>query len=214
MNDGETRDAGPAIAPPILPDHPPTFRHLDPAAALAFRTPLQEHPPAADTNASATLTALGIMFPLLARFERTLSNLLAGHNAVAVATFALLIGFAVLSVGVVMQAFRTFSPRSSKTSPSLAFFRDIAGFGRDVTRRHVTPPTRHEVSPPASYFCPLLWVFPTSSVMIRARLNSGAGNRFSSRSPRSVTTHWRSDGSNRTRTSSAQWARPRLRGAP
>jgi hypothetical protein len=130
MNNGEIRDAGPAIAPPILPDHPPTFRHLDPAAALAFRTPLQEHPPAADTKASATLTALGIMFPLLAKFERMLSNLLAGHNAVAVATFALLIGFAVLSVGVVMQAFRTFSPRFPKASPSLAFFRDIAGFGR------------------------------------------------------------------------------------
>ena len=130
MNNGETRDAGPAIAPPILPDHPPTFRHLDPAAALAFRTPLQEHPPAADTKASATLTALGIMFPLLAKFQRTLSNLLAGHNAMAVATFALLIGFAVLSVGVVVQAFRTFSPRFPKASPSLAFFRDIAGFGR------------------------------------------------------------------------------------
>jgi hypothetical protein len=69
MNNGETRDAGLAIAPPLLPDHPPMFRHLDPAAALAFRTPLQEHPPAADTKATATLTALGIMFPLLAKFE-------------------------------------------------------------------------------------------------------------------------------------------------
>lgn len=144
MNNGETRDAGPAIAPPILPDHPPTFRHLDPAAALAFRTPLQEHPPAADTKASATLTALGILFPLLAKFERTLSNLLAGHNAVAVATFALLIGFAVLSVGVVMQAFRTFSPRFPKASPSLAFFRDIAGFGREEYMAKVQSLTHEE----------------------------------------------------------------------
>ena len=131
MNNVETRDAGPAIAPPILPDHPPTFRHLDPAAALAFRTPLQEHPPAADTKASATLTALGIMFPLLAKFDRMLSHLLAGHSVVAVATSALLIGFAVMSVGVVVQAFRTLSPRFPKASPSLAFFRDIAVFGRE-----------------------------------------------------------------------------------
>jgi hypothetical protein len=130
MNNGEPRDARPALAPPILPDHPPTFGYLDPAAALAFRTPLQEHPPAADTKAAATLTALGIMFPLLAKFEGPLSNLLAGHDAVAVATFVLLIGFAVMSVGVVVQAFRTLSPRFPTAFPSLAFFGDIAGLGR------------------------------------------------------------------------------------
>ena len=55
MNNGETRDAGLAIAPPLLPDHPPMFRHLDPAAALAFRTPLQEHPAAADTKATGAI---------------------------------------------------------------------------------------------------------------------------------------------------------------
>jgi hypothetical protein len=138
MNDGETRDAGPAIAPPLLPDHPPTFRHLDPAAALAFRTPLQEYPPAADTKAGATRTALGIMFPLLAKFEGTLSNLLAGHDAVAGATCALLIGFAVLSVGVVVQAFRTPRPppasrRRPPASPSSATSPGSAG--RSTWRR-------------------------------------------------------------------------------
>ena len=145
MNNGETRDAGPALAPPILPDHPPTFRYLDPAAALAFRTPLQEHPPAADTKATATLTALGIMFPLLAKFEGTLSHLLAGHDAVAGAMFALLTGFAVLSVGVVMQACRTLSPRFPQASPSLAFFRDIAGLGREEYMAQVQALT-HELA--------------------------------------------------------------------
>ena len=144
MNNGETRDAGLAIAPPLLPDHPPMFRHLDPAAALAFRTPLQEHPAAADTKATATLTALGIMFPLLAKFEGGLSNLLARHDAVAVATLALLIGFAVMSVGVVVQAFRTFYPRFPKASPSLAFFRDIAALGREEYMGKVQSLTHEE----------------------------------------------------------------------
>jgi hypothetical protein len=131
MSFPESVTAAPVLARPILPDHLPTFRHLDPAAALAFRTPLQEHPPAADTKAGATLTALGIMFPLLARFDATLGALLSGPIALALLTHVLLIAFAVLSAAVVVQAFRTFSPRFPRATPTLAFFRDIATMTRE-----------------------------------------------------------------------------------
>jgi len=144
MSDGEPDDTRSVVAPPILPDHPPTFRYLDPAAALAFRTPLQEYPPAADTKASAALTALGIMFPLLARFGTTLSQLLGGRPATKVAVAALLAGFAVLSVGVVVQAFRTLSPRFRESSPSLAFFGDIARMSRDEYVQRVESLTHDE----------------------------------------------------------------------
>ena len=42
-------------------------RHLDPAAALAYRTPVQEHLLSADGKAAGMLTLLGIMFTVLAR---------------------------------------------------------------------------------------------------------------------------------------------------
>jgi hypothetical protein len=43
----------------------------------------------------------------------------------------LLIAFAVLSAAVVVQAFRTFSPRFPRATPTLAFFRDIAALTRE-----------------------------------------------------------------------------------
>jgi Pycsar effector protein len=128
------------LAPSLLPDHPPLFRHLDPAAALAFRTPLQEHPPAADTKAAAILTALGIMFPLLAKFGTQLSPILwhdpeqsrtFGTVVLAILAWLTLLGFVFLALGALVQAFRTLSPRIRKTEPSLAFFGDIADLTRD-----------------------------------------------------------------------------------
>ena len=78
--DPATTSAEPELAPPTLPDQVATFRHLDPAAALAFRTPLQEHPPAADTKAAAILTAMGIMLTLLARYGTHLTAMLTGRG--------------------------------------------------------------------------------------------------------------------------------------
>ncbi len=126
--------------PPLLPDHPPLFRHLDPAAALAFRTPLQEHPPAADTKAAAILTALGIMFPLMAKFGPQLSPLLWGDvetkasiGAIfgTILTWSALLAFVICSLLALIQVFRTLSPRLRQTEPSLAFFGDIAALSRD-----------------------------------------------------------------------------------
>jgi hypothetical protein len=132
---------GLAAGPPVLPDHMPLFRHLDPAAALAFRTPLQEHAPAADTKAAAILTALGIMLPLLARYGPKLAPVLWGdpHGgaatfpamAVMTLTWLLLIGFVGLALGALVQAFYTFSPRLPNVPPSLAFFGDIAKLSRE-----------------------------------------------------------------------------------
>lgn len=129
-----------SLTPPFLPDHPPLYRHLDPAAALAFRTPLQEHTPAADTKAAAVLTALGIMFPLLAKFGSQLSHILwrlsyepmtSWSIVVTGVAWVALFGFVVASVAALVQAFRTFSPRLPRAEPSLAFFGDIASLSRE-----------------------------------------------------------------------------------
>lgn len=129
-----------AVGPPLLPDHMPLYRHLDPAAALAFRTPLQEHAPAADTKAAAILTALGIMLPLLARYGQQLSTLLWGIPGVRpsvwwalgmTVSWILLLGFVALSIAALIQAFHTFSPRLPDVPPSLAFFGDIAKLSRE-----------------------------------------------------------------------------------
>jgi hypothetical protein len=71
------------------------------------------------------------MFPLLARFETTLAKLLSGGPVLAAVTYLLLTGFAVLAAGVVVQSFRTFSPRFPRAAPTLAFFRDIAALSRE-----------------------------------------------------------------------------------
>jgi hypothetical protein len=119
------------LAPATLPDQVATFRHLDPAAALAFRTPLQEHAPAADTKAAAILTALGIMLTLLARYGVHLTEMLLGRGSEKLLLLALLLGFAGPGLVAVIQAFRTISPRFPPGPPSLAFFGDIARLTRE-----------------------------------------------------------------------------------
>ncbi len=124
-------NSNPMLAPPTLPDHPPTVRHLDPASALAFRTPLQEHAPAADTKAGAILSALGLMFALLARYGEKLSETLASDNYERWLITFLLSAFSGLAVAAIVQSFRTISPRFPKAPPSLAFFGDIARLSRE-----------------------------------------------------------------------------------
>ena len=124
-------EGGGTPAPTTLPDQVITFRHLDPAAALAFRTPLQEHPPAADTKAAAILTALGIMLTLLAKYGTHLTEMLLGRGFEKFLLVALLAGFAGPGLAAIIQAFRTISPRFPGGPPSLAFFVDIAGLSRE-----------------------------------------------------------------------------------
>ena len=115
----------------------PVARHLDPAAALAFRTPLQEHFLSADGKAAGILTLLGIMFTTLARFGPYLGDALHAGPAIRAVCLLLLAGFAACALGTVVQAFRTISPRFPKVPPSLAFFADIARLSRDEYVRSV-----------------------------------------------------------------------------
>jgi hypothetical protein len=118
--------------PNLLPDRLPVPRHLDPAAALAFRTPLHEHVLSADGKAAGVITLLGLMFTVLARFAGPLSEAVQGPPGVArYLASALVLGFGALSLGAVIQSFRTISPRFPKAPPSLAFFGDIARLSRD-----------------------------------------------------------------------------------
>ena len=119
------------LASPTLPDQVATFRHLDPAAALAFRTPLQEHPPAADTKAAAIITALGIMFTMLAKYGTHLMVMLTGRGLEKFLLTALFLTFSVMALLSLLQAFRTISPRFPKANSSLAFFGDIARLSRE-----------------------------------------------------------------------------------
>ena len=117
---------------PLLPDRLPVPPHLDPAAALAFRTPLHEHVLSADGKAAGVITLLGMMFTVLARFAGPLSDIVQGSPALSrYAASALVLGFAALSLGAVIQSFRTISPRFPKAPPSLAFFGDIAQLSRE-----------------------------------------------------------------------------------
>jgi len=119
------------LAKPILPDRLPTVRYLDPAAALAYRTPIQEHLLSADSKAAGVLTLLGIMFTIIARYGATLGELLNTGGPLRSVCLGLLVAFAALSLGAVIQAFRTISPRFPKSPPSLAFFGDIARLSRE-----------------------------------------------------------------------------------
>ena len=119
------------LSPAALPDQVATFRHLDPAAALAFRTPLQEHPPAADTKAAAILTAIGIMLTLLARYGTHFGEMLLGGGHEKVLLLGLLLGFAASGLAAIIQSFRTLSPRFPPSQPTLAFFGDIARLTRE-----------------------------------------------------------------------------------
>ena len=127
-----TSSTEPIAASPTLPDQVATFRHLDPAAALAFRTPLQEHAPAADTKAAAILTALGIMLTLLARYGGHLTEIVTAPGLEKYPLIVLLAGFAGAGLAAIAQAFRTISPRFPKAPPSLAFFGDIASLSREA----------------------------------------------------------------------------------
>jgi hypothetical protein len=110
---------------------------LDPAAALAFRTPLHEHVLSADGKAAGVITLLGMMFTVVAKFGSQVADLVQGYGLARYAGLALVLGFAVLSLCAVVQAFRTISPRFPKAPPSLAFFGDIARLSREEYLRRV-----------------------------------------------------------------------------
>jgi hypothetical protein len=115
----------------LFPDRLPMVRHLDPAAALAFRTPLQEHVQSADGKAAGIVTLLGLMCTVLTRFGGTLGEILRHGAWLKAACVALLVVFVGAAMGTVLQAFRTIAPRFPKGPPSLAFFGDIAGLSRE-----------------------------------------------------------------------------------
>lgn len=115
----------------LLPDRLPVARHLDPAAALAYRTALHEHLLSADGKAAGVLTLLGLMFTVLARFGGTLAAVVPAGTWLGFACAGLLTAFAAAALGAVAQAFRTISPRFPKAPPSLAFFGDIARLTRN-----------------------------------------------------------------------------------
>ena len=120
----------PPSNPAILPDRVPVPARLDPAAALAFRTPLHEHVLSADGKAAGVITLLGMMFTVLAKFGGQVSEMLQNPGAMRYAGSAVVLGFAGLALAAVVQAFRTISPRFPKAPPSLAFFGDIARLSR------------------------------------------------------------------------------------
>jgi len=123
--------------PAFLPDRLPMVRHLDPAAALAFRTPLMEHFLSADGKAAGILTLMGMMFTVLARLGTAVDQLLRSGGALRYIVLALLLAFAAMALTVVMFCFRTIAPRFPKAPPSLAFFGDIASLSRDEYVRRV-----------------------------------------------------------------------------
>jgi len=127
----------PPSNPPIEPDRVPVPSHLDPAAALAFRTPLHEHVLSADGKAAGVITLLGMMFTVVARFGSQLSDLVQAGGPARYAVSAVVLGFALLALGAVVQAFRTISPRFPQAPPSLAFFGDIAQLSREEYVRRV-----------------------------------------------------------------------------
>ncbi len=132
MLDPDAPGAGAHPTTPAPPGPAVAFGQLESAAVtLAFRTPLQEHPPAADTKAAAILTALGIMLTLLAKYATHLTDMLLGRGAEKYLLLILLIGYAGTGVASIIQAFRTISPRFPKAPPSLAFFGDIARLARE-----------------------------------------------------------------------------------
>jgi len=88
----------PPSNPPIEPDRVPVPSHLDPAAALAFRTPLHEHVLSADGKAAGVITLLGMMFTVVARFGSQLSDLVQAGGAARYLVSALVLGFALMEV--------------------------------------------------------------------------------------------------------------------
>jgi hypothetical protein len=131
MQEAVPESAEDPAVPSLLADQLPVARHLDPAASLTFRTPLENHPLSADNKAATILTLLGLMFTILGRYAADMNSLLRMGGWERPVGFAILMGFAVCSFGAVVQAFRTISPRFPRVPPSLAFFGDIARLGRD-----------------------------------------------------------------------------------
>lgn len=125
------------LAKGLFPDRLPMVRHLDPAAALAFRTPLQEHVQSADGKAAGILTFLGLMCTVLTRFGDTLGAILREGAWMKGACVWLLVVFVGCALGTVVQAFRTISPQFTKAPPSLAFFGDIASLSREEYMKRV-----------------------------------------------------------------------------
>ena len=117
---------------------------LDPAAALAFRTPLHEHVLSADGKAAGVITLLGLMFTVVAKFGSQLADLVQGPGVMRYVGSALVLGFAALSLCAVVQSFRTISPRFPKAPPSLAFFGDIARLSREEYLQRVEALTPDE----------------------------------------------------------------------
>ena len=134
----------PPSNPPVLPDRVPVPAHLDPAAALAFRTPLHEHVMSADGKAAGVITLLGMMFTVVAKFGGHVSDMVQAPGVVRYAGSALVLGFAGLALAAVVQAFRTISPRFPKAPPSLAFFGDIARLSREQYLERVEALTAEE----------------------------------------------------------------------
>jgi hypothetical protein len=122
---------------PVFPDRLPMPAQLDPAAALAFRTPLHEHVLSADGKAAGVITLLGMMFTVVAKFGSQVSDLVQSAGWTRYPVSALVLGFAALSLCAVIQSFRTISPRFPKAPPSLAFFGDIAALTREEYVRRV-----------------------------------------------------------------------------
>ena len=119
------------VIPSVIPEQAGMVRYLDPAAALAFRTPLDPHPASADNKAAALLTLMGLMFTLLGRYGSTINAILTGEGWRRIAAIALVLAFSICAFAAVVQAFRTILPRFPKVPPSLAFFGDIARLSRE-----------------------------------------------------------------------------------
>jgi hypothetical protein len=131
MPDNKDNQCASTMAASLLPDQLPMVRHLDPAAALAFRTPLEQPPLSADGKAAAILTLLGLMFTIMGRFAPQLVQMLWEAGWARFLAIPLLAGFVGCAFAAVVQAFRTISPRFPKVPPSLAFFGDIARLSRE-----------------------------------------------------------------------------------
>lgn len=131
MSDATTDVRGTQFEPlALLPAEYPLPAKLGPAAAIAYRTPLQEHPPAADTKAGSIITLTGIMFTVLAKFAPNLESILTRGGWEKWLAFALLAVFATVTLYAVVHAFHTIAPRFPDGPPSLAFFGDIAKLSR------------------------------------------------------------------------------------
>ena len=139
--------AGSPASPSVLAEASAEEGAQDLTAAfdLAYYTPLQEHRAAADTKAGGILTATGLLVTVLARYSSHVMELMSKAPLLAkVALLAVLAGFVLLSIGAVVRAFQTISPRFRGAPESLSFFGDIARLDRDEYIRRVEALSREE----------------------------------------------------------------------